>query len=111
MKFIAPSDRQKTITAHAQPITKEVLISSGKVPHLTQFAISSLTAGQEVEAHVHYDMYEVFFVVNGTGLLRVDGINHQVFAGVVFVIEPGESHEISNLGTEDLVLQYFGVVR
>jgi quercetin dioxygenase-like cupin family protein len=112
MKLVNISDRQRTITSHNQKISKEVVFGKGEVPHITQLAIAHIKASQEVEAHSHSDMYEVFFVESGSsGELNINGEVFQISRGCSFVVEPNEFHSITNNGTDDLVLQYFGVVK
>lgn len=98
------------MTSHIQRISKEVLLGKGEVPHITQFAIAHVGVGQRVEAHSHSDMYEVFFVVKGSGELNVNGEIFRISKDDTFVIEPNEPHSITNNEAEDMVLQYFGVI-
>ncbi|MEO1671415.1 MAG: cupin domain-containing protein [Cyanobacteria bacterium J06631_2] len=55
-------------------------------------------------------MYEVFFVSSGQGIMRIDGKDHELVPGVCIAIETGETHEVINTGTDNLILTYFGIV-
>ena len=94
---------------HNPGIAKRVLLRNSELPHLTQFAQARLAPGQVAFAHAHADMYEVFFVETGVGRITVDGRAHQLEAGSCVVVEPGEAHELSNIGTTELVVTYFGI--
>jgi len=95
--------------SHNPEIKKKVMLKPGDLPHVTNFSQARFAPGQVASAHAHRDMYEVFFVESGTGLIRVDGVEHPLGPGVCVAVEPGEVHEIVNAGSVDLVLVYFGV--
>jgi mannose-6-phosphate isomerase-like protein (cupin superfamily) len=85
------------------------MLRLGDLPHLTNFSQARFAPGQVAAAHAHTDMCEVFFVESGTGVIRIDGHDHALAAGVCIAVEPGETHEVSNTGSVDLVLTYFGL--
>ncbi|MEM6451485.1 MAG: cupin domain-containing protein [Cyanobacteria bacterium P01_D01_bin.105] len=95
--------------SHNAAIKKQVLLRMGDLPHLTNFSQAHFQPGQVAQAHVHTDMHEVFFVESGVGQIVVDGEAIALTPGVCVAIAPGESHEVSNPGSEDLVLTYFGL--
>ena len=95
--------------SHNPEIRKQVLLKRGDVPHLMNFSRSRIASGQIARAHLHTDMCEIFFVESGSGLMRVDGQEHQVRIGTCVAIEPGEEHEISNQDSAELVLIYLGI--
>jgi quercetin dioxygenase-like cupin family protein len=95
--------------SHDPQIAKQVLLRRGDVPHLTAFSRATLSPGQSVREHEHADMYEVFFVEAGAGVMKIGGAEHQLAHGVCILVEPRERHELTNTGTADLVLNYFGV--
>ena len=95
--------------SHNPEIKKKAMLRPGDLPHVTNFSQVRFAPGQVASAHAHRDMYEVFFVESGMGLIRVDGVEHPLEPGVCVAVEPGEVHEIVNAGSVDLVLIYFGV--
>ncbi|HEX7119007.1 MAG TPA: cupin domain-containing protein [Longimicrobiales bacterium] len=95
--------------SHDPEIRKRVMIRNGRVPHLTTFAQSRFRPGQATTAHSHRDMFEIFLVEAGTGVVRIDGRELPLEPGVCVVIEPGEVHDMANTGNEELVLTYFGI--
>jgi quercetin dioxygenase-like cupin family protein len=96
--------------SHNFEIRKQVMLSTGDVPHLTQFAQAQLMPGQIAIAHAHRDMHEIFFVQSGHGTMTINGQSYTLIPGVCIAVAPGEIHEVRNTGTETLVLNYFGIL-
>jgi quercetin dioxygenase-like cupin family protein len=109
MKIVSLANIAEEGVSHNPEIKKQVLLERGLVPHLTNFSRSRLSPGQVARAHKHADMYEVFFVESGTGVIKVDGREQPLKRGVCVTVEPGEAHEIVNGGADDLLLIYFGI--
>ena len=59
--------------------------------------------GYASSEHRHLRKRETFYVLTGSGELRVNGIVHPLRQGTTFEIEPGEWHRFATL-FEDLVL-------
>ncbi len=110
MKFVSLSELATECVSHNPAIQKKVMLRSGDLPHLTNFSQAWLAPGQIAAGHQHTDMYEVFFVEAGEGIIKIDETMYQLHPGVCVAVEPGERHEVSNTGTEELVLTYFGVL-
>ncbi len=111
MKKVSLNELPREGVSHDPQITKQVLLRRGDLPHLTAFSRATLMPGQIAHEHQHCEMFEVFFVEAGMGLMKIGGEEHQIDAGVCILVEPGELHEIRNTGAADLVLNYFGVAR
>ena len=109
MKKISISQLPREGVSHDPQITKQVMLRRGDLPHVTAFSRSTLLPGQTAHEHQHRDMFEVFFVESGAGTMKIAGTEHQLERGVCILVEPGELHEISNTGSAELVLNYFGV--
>jgi len=58
--------------SHNEKITKKVFIRKGQIPRLMQYAQASFPPGEIADAHSHPDMYEVFTIHKGKGLMVVD---------------------------------------
>lgn len=110
MKRVRLGDVAEEGVSHDPEVKKRVLLRNGTVPHVTTFAQSRFLPGQAATEHVHADMYEIFLVESGTGVVRVDGEEYALEPGTCVVIEPGERHSMACTGEEPLVLTYFGVV-
>jgi quercetin dioxygenase-like cupin family protein len=109
MKLTALSQLPPEPVSHNPAIQKKVMLRSGDLPHLTNFSQARFTSGQVAAAHAHLDMCEVFFVESGFGVIQINGQSYRLEPGVCVSVEPGEVHEVSNPGTEELVLTYFGL--
>ena len=95
--------------SHNPEITKKVMLSMGDLPHLTNFSQAIFVPGQVAIAHAHQDMSEVFLVNAGKGIIRIEGTPYDLTPGVCVAVQPGETHEVINSGTNNLVLTYFGI--
>jgi len=60
------------------------------------------------QSHVH-DSEEVFLVLQGKGKLPVDDDVHEVRAGDVIVIEPGENHHMTSGEDDPLVVVWLHI--
>lgn len=52
--------------------------------------------------HVHADR-EAFIILQGNGVMEVNGAEHPVAAGDVVIIEPGEDHHLRSSDTDPIV--------
>lgn len=110
MKITNLNNLPQQRVSHNREITKKVMLSNQDIPHLTNFSQAIFTSGQTASAHAHQDMYEVFFVSGGQGIMRVEGKEYDLTPGVCIAISKGETHEVVNTGTDNLILTYFGLV-
>lgn len=109
MKFTELNQLPTEPVSHNPAIQKKVMLRLGDLPHLTNFAQARFAPGQVAAAHSHQDMCEVFFVEAGIGVMQLDDRSYPLHAGVCIAVEPNETHEITNTGSEELVLTYFGL--
>lgn len=110
MQYISLNNLPQKSVSHNPNINKKEIITNGKIPNLTNFAQANFTVGQVSPAHSHEDMWEVFYVESGTGIITINGQEYQLEKGITVIVEPNETHEISNNGKEDLTLNYFGII-
>ncbi|MDK3159326.1 cupin domain-containing protein [Kamptonema cortianum] len=109
MKLTQLNDLAVEAVSHNPAIQKRVMLRWGDIPHLTNFSQACFAPGQVAPAHAHTDMCEVFFVESGYGTIRIDGQVYPMEPGSCIAIEPLEEHEITNNGSTDLILTYFGL--
>ncbi len=109
MKYISLQDIEEKTVSHNPNIKKKVLINSEEIPNITNFAQAKLESGQISYAHKHDDMWEVFYVESGEGIIKINDQDFPFKKGVCVVVKPLEEHEIINNGNEDLVINYFGI--
>ena len=99
----------ETGVSHNKSIRKRVLIEKGRIPKLTNFSQSTIKPGQHCPAHTHPDMWEVYLVEAGHGIIVLDGEKISLQPGDRLIVEPGEQHSMQNHSTsDDLLLTYFG---
>jgi uncharacterized cupin superfamily protein len=54
--------------------------------------------------HSHSAQWEMYQVISGTGVVRHDEGTTPIEAGDAFIFKPGASHQLSNNGSEDLIV-------
>ena len=54
--------------------------------------------------HSHSTQWEFYHVISGTGLARHSQGTTPIVPGDAFIFQPGQSHQLINNGTEDLVV-------
>lgn len=67
-------------------------------------AEATVPVGGATTAHYHRTTEELYYIVSGTGLMRVGEEERAVRRGDCVVIPPGAEHKLSNTGAEPLVL-------
>ncbi len=67
-------------------------------------AEATVPVGGATTAHYHRTTEELYYIVSGTGLMRVGEEERDVRRGDCVVIPPGAEHKLSNTGAEPLVL-------
>jgi len=95
--------------SHNAKIRKHVLVSGGEIENVTGFSVAVFPPGEIAHEHSHSDMAEVFFIQSGTGTISVDGQPVSLRPGQCVTVEPQERHELSNTGSTDMVVLYFGI--
>ena len=109
MKIVSIADVPDRHGSHNPEIRKKVILGRDDLPHVAGFSQAYFGPGQVASPHVHEDLYEVFFVEAGVGVIHVNGEAHRLGPGTCVVVAPGEVHEVANSGLGDLILTYFGV--
>jgi len=54
--------------------------------------------------HSHSAQWEFYHVISGKGIVRHEGGTTSIETGDAFIFKPGEAHQLSNDGSQDLVL-------
>jgi mannose-6-phosphate isomerase-like protein (cupin superfamily) len=62
-----------------------------------------LYRGQSTRGHTHVGQEEVYFFVQGTGIMQIDEERYRVNAGDVMLIPDGAFHRVTNDGEMNLV--------
>ena len=73
--------------------------------HPFDFEICRIAPGQTpYPYHSHSAQWEFYHVISGKGIVRHAGGTTPIEAGDAFIFEPGQPHQMTNDGSEDLVL-------
>lgn len=117
MKFVRGSSIQFVPASHENPndpgCLKRVLagrddLIDGKVQMVNW---SRLPVGKSFQAHYHEDMQEVFVLIDGQVKMQVDDQTVKLSAGDAILIDPGEVHDMTNVGQCDVSYLVFGISR
>jgi mannose-6-phosphate isomerase-like protein (cupin superfamily) len=65
-------------------------------------AEARLAPGLSTTPHYHPLTEEIYYVLSGTGLMRIDDETRSVAAGDAIAILPGMTHQITNTGMDEL---------
>lgn len=109
MKLADLSQLSSESNSHNPKITKKVLIKNKQIPHLTNFTQAIFPPSELASIHSHVDMYEIFFIEKGEGVMKVNDKTYHLKAGVCVTIEPGDTHEFINNSKQDLIITYLGI--
>ena len=110
MKLSSIASSPEREVSHNPVIKKHVLIDNGQIERITNFSRAVFPPGETAPLHAHTDMTEVFYIESGCGEMEVDGQCVSLPAGTCITVEPGEAHELRNVGGQGMVVLYFGVV-
>jgi len=78
-----------------RPITKQQLLEPFVLPNLVGVSIATFLPGQTMmPPHEHESMHELFFVIEGSGIFEINGVQHDVSPGTFLHMAPKEKHGI-----------------
>ena len=76
-------------------IMKQSFLEPFRVPNFAGFSVATFEPGQMMmPAHSHSSMHEFFFVVEGKGMIVIDGSEHEMRPNSFIHLAPGEKHGI-----------------
>ena len=115
MRIVRSSEVDYVPASHEDPnqpgVLKRVLATKEQMldgrPQMINWA--RLPVGSSFRLHYHEDMEESFIIVSGTVEMRVDGKPHQLNAGDMLVVSPGERHDMENTSDSDVEYIVIGV--
>lgn len=70
-------------------------------------AEASLKPGQAAEYHLHRTSLEIYYILEGEGLMEIDEERQKVTRDQAILIQPGSKHRITNTGDGQLRLLCF----
>ena len=86
-----------------QALSKAIVTPATVGSRFFDYRISSYEPGAHVESHVHAVQEQIYHVLDGEGLMTIDGRDHVVRRHDVIFLPPGVEHAIENSGLVDLV--------
>lgn len=93
--------------SHDPSLIKKLLVDEGVLPGITGISHISLTAGSNVDMHVHDNGYEVFYCIDGNAVAVVGDKRLNIEAGSCLIVEPGEPHGFGEIQTDTGLLYFF----
>lgn len=88
---------------HVQAFSKMLVHPTNADTKHFDFRLSSYQPKGYAEVHVHEEAENLYYILQGKGIVELDGVRHLVEPHVVVHIPPGVRHGIFNTGLEDLV--------
>lgn len=74
------------------------ILDQSNAPVMSQsLAEASLPAGIATERHWHRNSEEIYFILEGSGIMEINGMTHDVHPGDGVLIPPGARHQITAL--------------
>ena len=65
--------------------------------------------GASIGEHTHHDDEELYIIVEGEGMMRIDGVDEPVGVGDICLTRPGHSHSLINSDTRPMRLLVVGL--
>ena len=65
--------------------------------------------GKEVEPHTHLGEEEIYYILEGGGVMKIDGEEKRVGSGDTILTKKGSTHSLKNCGTQRLRMVVFAV--
>ncbi len=107
--FIRAADRKIGKAAHGKFTIKETILGGGRIPYITQIAVSTLRLGKtEPKPHRHPTMWEIYFVLKGKATHQVGKKKYKVAPGDFLAVPPNMSHN-QIVTKAPHVVYYFGI--
>jgi mannose-6-phosphate isomerase-like protein (cupin superfamily) len=92
---------------HINGFKKVLMDSFNPDSKITQVAFGVLYSGENIEAHLHETMEEVFFFLKGEGVFKLDDQSFNIKIHDFFYVPSSISHSI--VAFEDLEFIYLGI--
>ena len=84
-------------------LIREILHPDSSSVRHQSLAEATLPSGARTQAHFHPQSEEIYFVLRGEGILRIEGTQSILKPGHAVAIAPGVRHQMENRGRGELV--------
>ncbi|GAB4239249.1 MAG: cupin domain-containing protein [Candidatus Methylacidiphilales bacterium] len=91
------------ITADGSEI-RELMAYRNSPVQRQSLAEARLQPGQSTTRHYHPRTEEIYYLLEGTGTMELEGATREVGRGDCIAIPPGAKHQLTNTGTGPLTL-------
>lgn len=81
----------------------KILISEADGSKYFDFRVSIYQPKGYCEVHTHETAENIYYILQGEGIVELNGEKHLVDPGMVVFVPPGVPHGIKNTGFEDLI--------
>src|SRR5688572_9301619 len=95
-------DRVRAFTTKDGSEIRELLAHRNSCIRKQSLAEARVLPGMATAAHYHPQTEEIYYILEGTGRMTIEGEVHEVGVGDAIAIPPGAVHTISNTGAEVL---------
>lgn len=116
MKIIRGKDIKFIPVAHEDPkdpgafkkiLLKKEELSPGRIQIINW---AKLLVGRTMRAHKHENMEEIFIIISGSVLFRVEDRRKVLEAGDAILVNAREVHEMKTLGKKEVLYIVIGIV-
>lgn len=77
------------------PIEKQQFVEPFVIPNFVGYSVATFKPGQTMmPPHEHESLHEFFYVLEGSGIFQVNGIDHKVEKGWFLHMAPHDKHGI-----------------
>src|SRR5215471_16257064 len=83
---------------------RELLAHRNSAIRNQSLAEARLPIGGATQEHYHRLAEEIYYIIHGTGRIRIETEVHEVRVGDAIAIRPGQKHKLWNIGAEPLRL-------
>jgi hypothetical protein len=88
-------NNQTPFTTRDGSTIRSILDRTNAPVQLQSLAEATLPPGGSTERHYHKQSEELYFLLEGTGLMEIDGTSRPVTPGDAILIPPGAWHQIT----------------
>ncbi|MCJ7733533.1 MAG: cupin domain-containing protein [Anaerolineales bacterium] len=105
MKINSKNDQQTPLVTDTGEIIFELVGLAGSADHDPNHSLAQIVIppGKSSSLHYHKVSQETYFILEGEGQMTVNEVGFTLQEGQTCLIEPGEIHQISNMGEINLV--------
>lgn len=79
------------------------------ITECTESALVKIKKGSSTPKHAHREEEQIYFILDGAGILTIDKEREKVEKGTIVYIPRNSEHKIESIGDEDLVYIYVAI--